>query len=146
MSPCRYFHLSYNSQAFLAQSGEGDKPNLSAAWQSQSTALPPATQVLTEPRSHIEAMHAPDSEEWKIAFDKEWYDLQGKGCFQVIAESDVPKNKSILRSKWVLKLKYRDGLFDKRKARLVICGYDMIKHVDYESSYSPTCSEARGRA
>jgi hypothetical protein len=115
--------------------------SVAEAYASQSTALPPATQVLTEPRSHIEAMHAPDSEEWKIAFDKEWYDLQGKGCFQVIAESDVPKNKSILRSKWVLKLKYRDGLFDKRKARLVICGYDMIKHVDYESSYSPTCSQ-----
>ena len=112
------------------------------AFAAHSTPKPLASAVITEPKSHIEAMHAPDAAEWGEAFDKEWYALQEMGCFTVIAEHDVPKNKSVLRSKWVLKLKFKDNVFERRKVRLVICGYDMIKHVDYEQSYSPTCSQA----
>ena len=112
------------------------------AYAAHSTPKPLATAVITEPKSHIEAMHAPDAAEWQVAFDKEYNALLDMGCFTVIAERDVPANKSILRSKWVLKLKFKDNLFERRKARLVVCGYDMIKHVDYEHSYSPTCSQA----
>ena len=56
--------------------------SVASAYASFSTPKPAATQVLTEPRSHIEAMHAPDRAEWIIAFDKEYHTLEGLGCFQ----------------------------------------------------------------
>ena len=115
--------------------------SVASAYASFSTPKPAATQVLTEPRSHIEAMHAPDRAEWIIAFDKEYHTLEGLGCFNVIQASQVPAHKSILRSKWVLKLKFKDGVFERRKARVVLCGYDMIQGVDYETGFSPTCSQ-----
>ena len=52
--------------------------SVASAYASFSTPKPAATQVLTEPRSHIEAMHAPDRAEWIIAFDKEYHTLEGQ--------------------------------------------------------------------
>ena len=40
------------------------------AYAAHSTPKPLATAVITEPKSHIEAMHAPDAAEWQVAFDK----------------------------------------------------------------------------
>ena len=115
--------------------------SVAEAYASFSTPKPAATQVLTEPRSHIEAMHAPDAKEWQLAFDKEYHTLEAMGCFVPILASSVPHAKSILRSKWVTKLKFKDGVFERRKSRIVLCGYDMIQGVDYETGFSPTCSQ-----
>ena len=52
------------------------------------------------------------------------------------------ENKLLLiASRWVYKLKYRDGEYERHKARLVSLGYQHEKGRDYFDSFAPTCSE-----
>ena len=43
--------------------------------------------------------------------------------------------------KWVLKLKYTNGVYEKHKARIVARGFEQRKGVDYFHSFSPTASQ-----
>jgi hypothetical protein len=50
-----------------------------------------------------------------------------------------PNNKSIVSSKWVLKLKKKpDGSIDKFKARLVARGFSQTQGVDFTETFAPT--------
>ena len=49
------------------------------------------------------------------------------GCWVVEDAGDMPETAQVIGSKWVLKLKFRDGVYDKHRARLVALGYQQLK-------------------
>jgi len=42
--------------------------------------------------------------------------------------------------KWVYKLKFRAGVYERHKVRLVAIGYMQVKGRDFFESFSPTCN------
>ena len=75
-----------------------------------------------EPKTVAEALASDDSEEWKKAIEKEYESLKSMGTWRGV--SDGEKAKSIVSSKWVLKIKYdENGEIDRYKARLVARGF-----------------------
>ena len=49
--------------------------------------------------------------------------LMNVGCFEVIDVSDMPEDSKQIGCRWVYKLKFKDGINDKHRARLVALGY-----------------------
>jgi hypothetical protein len=43
-------------------------------------------------------------------------------------------------AKWVLKLKYKNGEYEKHKARIVALGYQQRQDIDFFATFSPTAS------
>ena len=44
-------------------------------------------------------------------------------CWEVLDISELPEGAEAIGCKWVFKLKFRDGEYDKHRARLVALGY-----------------------
>jgi hypothetical protein len=64
--------------------------------------------------------------------------------YQSIVKNDVwdvvprPKEKSIVSSKWIYKMKHAtDGSIEKYKARFVARGFSQKEGIDYEETFSP---------
>ena len=53
---------------------------------------------------------------------------------------DIPRGKSLIDVRWVFKLKYKNGVFEKHRARIVVKGYLQKKDIDYFESVAPTAS------
>lgn len=81
------------------------------------------------PKTVKEAISGPHGREWRDAINKEMKQLKDKGVFEVVKRSP---SMNVIKSKIVLKLKTNaDGTFDKRKARLVGCGYAQVPGRDF---------------
>ena len=100
-----------------------------------------ASATITEPRTWDDMLKAPDYREWKVATDDEHGKLERKGCWRKFKRADLPQGARIIRSKWVFKVKYKNGKFERRKARIVACGYDQRPGIDFASAFSPTASQ-----
>ena len=58
-----------------------------------------------------------------------------------------PKDKNIVSSRWVLKVKRdENGAVDRFKARLVAQGYSQMKGIDYDEVFSPVARYASVRS
>ncbi len=95
----------------------------------------------TEPLKYQEALNAPDRVLWKAALDLEYHTLEKMGCCGFVKFSTLPPGVKLISCKWVLKLKYTNGVYEKHKARIVARGFEQRKGVDYFQSFSPTASQ-----
>ena len=104
----------------------------------------PETVTIPIPRSMVGAVGTPefyheiryrdDKAEWLEAMAKEINALKGKGTYDLIDETNVPKDAEILPSRFVFATK-RSGL---KKARLVAGGHKQTKSLFDDSNGSPT--------
>jgi hypothetical protein len=74
---------------------------------------------------------------------KEWVDAMTEE-YQSIIKNDVweivprPKNKDVVSSKWIYKIKHvADGSIEKHKARFVARGFSQKEGIDYEETFAP---------
>ena len=86
-----------------------------------------------EPLSRAEAMQRADWPQWSQAEEIEVDALFKRGTFVYVKKENVPKDKKIIKCKWVYKRKP-----DRYKARLVVKGF-MQSPFDYGETYAPVC-------
>lgn len=90
------------------------------------------------PQTIEEALSGPDGPLWQIAIDDELASHRKNGTWILVPREEMESNNCTpLKMRWVFSLKYRlDGTIEKRKARLVICGYAQRYGVNYEETWS----------
>jgi len=49
--------------------------------------------------------------------------LEEMGCWTIVRLTSIPRDAKLISSRWVYKLKYRDGEYERHKARLVAFRY-----------------------
>jgi len=89
----------------------------------------------TEPLKCQDALNAPDRVHWKAALALEYHTLEKMGCWRVVKISALPPSVKLISCKWVVKLKYTNGVYEEHKARIVARGFEQRKGVDYFQSY-----------
>ena len=88
---------------------------------------------LSDLRSVREAMAAPDAEGWRNAMDKEMDNIQSHDVYELNPRTS---GKRTLRLGWVFNRKFKNGVFEKNKARLVTRGNQQSPGIDYLKSFS----------
>lgn len=100
--------------------------------------------AFTTPKDYFHAVdpeRTPDYREWIEAIRKEYHLLaHTMGCWEVVDISALPEDANLIGVKWVFKIKFKNGVYEGRKARIVALGYQQRKNVDYFASLSPTAS------
>ena len=94
----------------------------------------------SQPSDHRSIDKAPDKDHWIQAEWKEIKTMEKMGCWDVLDIERMPDGCVPIGCKWVLKLKFRDGEYDKHRARLVALGYMQEKGRDFYETFSPTCN------
>jgi hypothetical protein len=74
-------------------------------------------------------------EQWKEAMAEEHQSIMRNEVWEIVPR---PKEKSVVTSKWVYKIKHAtDGSVDKYKARFVARGFSQKEGEDYDETFSP---------
>jgi hypothetical protein len=97
-------------------------------------ALPP------DLKSYEKAVAGWDGAEWRDAVDKELSNFNSRD----IARKASQEGKA-MKTKLVLKYTSTENYELKRKARLVVCGYNQVPGVDFQESYAPTTNNDEHR-
>ena len=66
--------------------------------------------------------------------------MEKMGCWEVLDIEEMPDGAATIGCKWVLKLKFRDGMHDKHRTRLVELGYQQVKGRDFFETFAPACN------
>ena len=84
-----------------------------------SAGLPGGIQLaqLLDPRNVHEAMVAPDAHKWKDAMGKEMANLTAHDVYELVPRKPGMRT---LRLGWVLHREFKNGVFEKNEARLVV--------------------------
>ncbi len=82
----------------------------------------PKSPLYTEGHRDIDkAWNAHVDLQWKQASDKEYSTLgEKKKCWKIIKIKDVPRGKSLIDVRWIFKLKYKNWIFEKHRARILV--------------------------
>lgn len=84
-----------------------------------------------------EAMESKDSKEWIEAMKEEYSSLIRNNTWELTRRQP---NMKVIGSKMVLTNKLnQDGTLNRHKARIVAKGYNQIKGIDYNETFSPVC-------
>ena len=87
-----------------------------------------------------EAWHHEDEEirnKWREALCKEFRDMICRGVWRQMKKNDVPKGRTLVRHKWVFKVKKNGNFW----ARLVEKGYAQIPGVDFTANLAPVVGD-----
>jgi hypothetical protein len=95
----------------------------------------------TESLKYQDTFNAPDPVLWKAVLDLEYHTLEKMGWWRVVKISILPPSVKLISCKWLLKLKYTNGVYEKHKVRIVARGFEQCKGVDYFQNFSPTASQ-----
>ena len=102
------------------------------------------TSEIDEPKSLHEALNRKESVQWQEAVNAEYSSLMKNDTWELVPP---PKDKNIVGSRWVLKVKRdENGAVDRFKARLVAQGYSQMKGIDYDEVFSPVARYASVRS
>ena len=96
-----------------------------------------------EPSNYKEMMKRPKNERhlWLKGMKEEMKKMNTRSVWKKIKRSLVPKNRRLLRCKWVYKLK-RNGVY---RSRLVAMGFSQIPGIDFTDSFSPVVGDVTVR-
>lgn len=87
------------------------------------------------PVTYCQAMASPQCEEWRQAMDSEVQSLRDFQTFELV---DRPKNKNVIRGRWVYTHKLNpDGTINKCKARFVAKGFTQKYGEDFTETHAP---------
>ena len=93
------------------------------------------TSLITEPGEPTSLEEALNDPNWYNAMKSEMASLEKNETWELVPR---PKNKNIIKSKWVHKIKRNsDGSINRYKSRLVAQGYSQVHGVDYNEIFSP---------
>jgi transposase InsO family protein len=82
--------------------------------------------------------------QWKEAMTEEHQSIMKNDVWEIVPR---PKEKSVVTSKWVYKIKHAaDGSMDKYKARFVARGLSQKKEEDYDETFAPVARYTSIRA
>jgi hypothetical protein len=88
--------------------------------------------VEKEPTCFEEAVQ---KKEWMDAMTEEYQSIMKNNVWEVFPK---PKNKYVVSSKWIYKIKHAtNGSIEKHKARFVARGFSQKEGIDYEETFSP---------
>lgn len=91
-----------------------------------------AITMTKEPNTFGEAVCDP---RWREAMSRE---IQALECTDTWEIRDLPPGKKAIFCKWVYKIKYTsDGMVERYKARLVVCGNRQVEGIDYGETFTP---------
>ena len=91
-----------------------------------------AITVAESPRSYNEAVRDPF---WNNVMGTEIGALEEQGTWDV---TDLPPGKKALGCRWLYKYKFNaDGMIERGKSRLVVCGNKQVEGEDYEETFAP---------
>ena len=95
-------------------------------------------QTETTNLSHIEPTSIKEAckdENWVKSMNEELDQIEKNETWDLVPR---PKNKNIIRTKWVFNNKMNeDGQVIRNKARLVCKGYTQVEGVDFEETFAP---------
>jgi Reverse transcriptase (RNA-dependent DNA polymerase) len=97
-----------------------------------------------EPANFKEAWFHEDSnsrEKWRMAIMKEYDDMTHKQVWKVTKKASVPKERKLIGSKWVFKIK-KNGTY---RARLVALGYSQLPGIDFTDNFAPVIHDVTFR-
>ncbi|CAG4955863.1 unnamed protein product [Colias eurytheme] len=93
-----------------------------------------ANEVSTDEISLSDAINGPDSVQWQQAIKEELKSFSDREAWELV---ERPVNKTIVKCKWVFKIKYDCENKVRYRARLVAKGFTQKEGMDYKETFSP---------
>ena len=91
------------------------------------------------PSTYREAMASPEAKSWKAALDKEMASINEMGVWDLVPRISVPRHQTVLRCKWVFKIKTdENGAVTVYKARLTPKGFMQKEGVNVYETFAAT--------
>ena len=88
-----------------------------------------------EPTNNEEAMTSPDSAKWLKAMKSEMGSMYENKVWTLV---DLPDDRQAIENKWIFKKKTdTNGNVTVYKARLAAKGFQQVRRVDYDETFSP---------
>tara|TARA_R110002050_G_C8950037_1_gene513235 strand:- start:112 stop:3054 length:2943 start_codon:yes stop_codon:yes gene_type:complete len=95
------------------------------------------------PKTYLQAVKSPQSDQWNSAMRKELASLQQHGTWHLVPRT---KDMVVVRSKWVYKIKLDErGAIERYKARVVAMGFTQTYGVDFDDTFAPVLNSVTRR-